>query len=113
MRLLRADAEHQHLRAFLGGGYGLSLGRRKTDGFDDYIVGIFRNLFAGGVVRFGDAELLLVALQLFIENAGKIHLMHAIRLQKLGEDLPHETVADNQRLLIRAKFQQIETMHRA
>ena len=39
--------------------------------------------------------------------------MHAIRLQKLGEDLPHETVADNQRLLIRAKFQQIETMHRA
>lgn len=113
MRLLRADAEHQHLRTFLGGSYGLSLGRRKADGFDDYIVGIFRNLFAGGVVRFGDAELLLVTLQLFIENAGKIHLMHAVRLQKLGEDLPHETVADNQRLLIRAKFQQIETMHRA
>ena len=37
--------------------------------------------------------------------------MHTIGLQQLGEDLPHETVADHQRLLIRAQLEQVETMH--
>ena len=113
MRLLRADAEHQHLGALLGRGDRLGLGGGQADRFDDHVVGVRRNLLAGGVVRFSDAEKLLVALQLLVEDSGKIHLMHAVRLQQLDEDLPHEAVADDQRLLVRVQLEQIESVHRA
>ena len=35
VRLLRAHAEHEHLRALLGGGHGLRLGGRQTHGLDE------------------------------------------------------------------------------
>ncbi len=92
---------------------GLSLGGRQADGLDDDVVGVRRNLLARGVVGFGDAELLLVALQLLIEDAGEVHLMHAVGLQQLGEDLAHEAVADDQRLLVRAQLEQVEAVHGA
>ena len=110
---LRADTEHQHLSALLGGGDSLGLGGRQADGLDDDVVGISRNLLAGGVVGFGDAELLLVALQLLVEDAGEVHLVHAVGLQQLGEDLAHEAVADDQSLLVRTQLEQVEAVHGA
>ena len=113
MGLLRADAEHQHLRALLGRGDRLGLGGRQTDCLDDDVVGVRRNRLLRGVEGLGHTELLLVALQLLVEDAGQIHLVHTIGLQQLGEDLSHEAVADDQGLLVGAQLEQVEAVHGA
>ena len=48
---------------------------------------------ARGVVDVRDAEQLLVALELLIEDAGQVHLMHAVGLHDLGEELAHGMAA--------------------
>ena len=113
VRLLRAHAEHEHLRALLGGGHGLRLGGRQTHGLDDHVIGFCRKGLARGVVDVRDAEQLLVALELLIEDAGQVHLMHAVGLHDLGEELAHEAVSDDQRFLVGAQLQQVHAVHGA
>ena len=48
----------------------------------------------------------------YVDPDGKKVLIAVnVTCKQLGEDLPHEAVADHQRLLIRAQLEQVETMH--
>ena len=102
-----SNPKHQNLAATPRCFNGLFLGLWQADRFDNDVIGIrLDSIWFLNIIDRLKAKVLPVVLQFFINGPGQGDFLDTPGLQDLGNQLTFKTITDNQRCLVRVRFQQ-------